>query len=167
MSPACARLQLQAGDQAARHGQNDEVDAARRRLSALYRGTSGVQPPRSLRRHPTATPFAPPINQTRFHTTSAKSSPVSYLPNRGRSAWRRNCLQANSGGDMLGTTPVWTSPNARNAEDRISESRAALEVSRREVQHLADWLLTAHEDERRRLARVARRPHAAARASRH
>jgi len=41
----------------------------------------------------------------------------------------------------------------RNAEDLIRESRAALEVSHREVQQLAGNLLTAHEDERRHLAR--------------
>jgi PAS domain S-box-containing protein len=41
----------------------------------------------------------------------------------------------------------------RNAEDLTRESRAALEVSHREVQQLAGRLLTAHEDERRRLAR--------------
>jgi PAS domain S-box-containing protein len=41
----------------------------------------------------------------------------------------------------------------RNAEDLMRESRAALEVSHREVQQLAGRLLTAHEDERRHLAR--------------
>lgn len=41
----------------------------------------------------------------------------------------------------------------RNAEDLIRESRAALEVSHREIQQLAGNLLTAHEDERRHLAR--------------
>ncbi len=41
----------------------------------------------------------------------------------------------------------------RNAEDVLRESRAALEVSHREIQQLAGSLLTAHEDERRRLAR--------------
>jgi PAS domain S-box-containing protein len=41
----------------------------------------------------------------------------------------------------------------RNAEDVFRESRAALEVSHREIQQLAGRLLTAHEDERRRLAR--------------
>jgi PAS domain S-box-containing protein len=41
----------------------------------------------------------------------------------------------------------------RNAEDLIRESRAALEVGHREIQQLAGRLLTAHEDERRRLAR--------------
>ena len=41
----------------------------------------------------------------------------------------------------------------RNAEDLMRESRAALEVSHREIQQLAGRLLTAHEDERRRLAR--------------
>jgi PAS domain S-box-containing protein len=41
----------------------------------------------------------------------------------------------------------------RNAEDQIRESRAALEVGHREIQQLAGRLITAHEDERRRLAR--------------
>jgi PAS domain S-box-containing protein len=41
----------------------------------------------------------------------------------------------------------------RNAEDLMRESRAALEVSHREIQQLAGRLLTAHEDERRHLAR--------------
>jgi len=41
----------------------------------------------------------------------------------------------------------------RNAEDLTRESRAALAVSHREVQQLAGRLLTAHEDERRRIAR--------------
>ena len=41
----------------------------------------------------------------------------------------------------------------RIAEDVLRESRAALEVSHREIQQLAGSLLTAHEDERRRLAR--------------
>jgi len=41
----------------------------------------------------------------------------------------------------------------RNAEDVIRESRAVVEASHREVQQLAGRLLTAHEDERRRLAR--------------
>ncbi|HWN06848.1 MAG TPA: PAS domain-containing sensor histidine kinase [Steroidobacteraceae bacterium] len=41
----------------------------------------------------------------------------------------------------------------RNAEDVIRESRAALEVSHREVQQLAGRLITAHEDERKHLAR--------------
>jgi signal transduction histidine kinase len=41
----------------------------------------------------------------------------------------------------------------RNAEDVLRESRAALEVSHREIQQLAGSLLTAHEDERRHLAR--------------
>ncbi len=41
----------------------------------------------------------------------------------------------------------------RNAEDVFRESRAALEVSHQEIQQLAGSLLTAHEDERRRLAR--------------
>jgi PAS domain S-box-containing protein len=41
----------------------------------------------------------------------------------------------------------------RNAEDVLRESTTALEVSHREIQQLAGSLLTAHEDERRRLAR--------------
>ena len=41
----------------------------------------------------------------------------------------------------------------RNAEDVSRESRIALEASHREIQQLAGRLLTAHEDERRRLAR--------------
>jgi PAS domain S-box-containing protein len=41
----------------------------------------------------------------------------------------------------------------RNAEDVLRESRTALEVSHREIQQLAGSLLTAHEDERRHLAR--------------
>jgi PAS domain S-box-containing protein len=41
----------------------------------------------------------------------------------------------------------------KNAEDLIRKSRAALEVSHREIQQLAGNLLTAHEDERRHLAR--------------
>jgi PAS domain S-box-containing protein len=41
----------------------------------------------------------------------------------------------------------------RIAEDVLRESRAALEVSHREIQQLAGRLLTAHEDERRHLAR--------------
>ena len=41
----------------------------------------------------------------------------------------------------------------RNAEDVSRESRVALEASHREIQQLAGRLLTAHEDERRRLAR--------------
>ena len=41
----------------------------------------------------------------------------------------------------------------KNAEDVIRESAAALEVSHREIQELAGSLLTAHEDERRHLAR--------------
>jgi PAS domain S-box-containing protein len=41
----------------------------------------------------------------------------------------------------------------KNAEDLIRESRAAIEVSHREIQQLAGRLLTAHEDERRHLAR--------------
>jgi PAS domain S-box-containing protein len=41
----------------------------------------------------------------------------------------------------------------RNAEDLVRDSRDALEVSHREIQQLAGSLLTAHEDERRRLAR--------------
>jgi PAS domain S-box-containing protein len=41
----------------------------------------------------------------------------------------------------------------RNAEDQIRESRAALEVGHQEIQQLAGRLITAHEDERGRLAR--------------
>jgi len=41
----------------------------------------------------------------------------------------------------------------RNAECVLRESRAALGVSHREIQQLAGSLLTAHEDERRHLAR--------------
>jgi PAS domain S-box-containing protein len=41
----------------------------------------------------------------------------------------------------------------RNAEDVLRQSRADLEMSHGEVQQLAGRLLTAHEDERRRLAR--------------
>ena len=41
----------------------------------------------------------------------------------------------------------------KNAEDLTRESRAALEVSHREVQQLAGRLITAHEDERKHLAR--------------
>ncbi len=41
----------------------------------------------------------------------------------------------------------------RNAEDVFRESRAALEISHQEIQQLAGSLLTAHEDERRHLAR--------------
>jgi PAS domain S-box-containing protein len=41
----------------------------------------------------------------------------------------------------------------KDAEDVLRESRAALEVSHAEVQQLAGSLITAHEDERRRLAR--------------
>jgi len=41
----------------------------------------------------------------------------------------------------------------RNAEDLVRDSRDALEVSHREIQQLAGRLLTAHEDERKRLAR--------------
>lgn len=41
----------------------------------------------------------------------------------------------------------------RNAEGVLRESRGALEVSHREIQQLAGSLLTAHEDERRHLAR--------------
>ena len=41
----------------------------------------------------------------------------------------------------------------KNAEDLIRERGAALEVSHREIQQLAGRLITAHEDERRRLAR--------------
>ncbi len=41
----------------------------------------------------------------------------------------------------------------RNAEDVFRKSRAALEVSHAEIQQLAGSLLTAHEDERRHLAR--------------
>ena len=40
-----------------------------------------------------------------------------------------------------------------DAENRIRGSRAALEVSHREIQQLAGRLITVHEDERRRLAR--------------
>jgi PAS domain S-box-containing protein len=41
----------------------------------------------------------------------------------------------------------------KNAEDLIRETQAAVEVSHREIQQLAGRLITAHEDERRRLAR--------------
>ncbi|MDM0068393.1 ATP-binding protein [Variovorax sp. J31P207] len=41
----------------------------------------------------------------------------------------------------------------RLAEDQTRESRTAVEASHREIQQLAGRLLTAHEDERRRLAR--------------
>jgi len=41
----------------------------------------------------------------------------------------------------------------RDAEERIRQSEAVLEASHREIQELAGRLLTAHEDERRRLAR--------------
>ena len=41
----------------------------------------------------------------------------------------------------------------RNAEDRIRESRAALEQSRRETQHLAGRLIEAQDAERARIAR--------------
>lgn len=41
----------------------------------------------------------------------------------------------------------------RNAEDVFRDSRAALEISHAEIQQLAGRLLTAHEDERRHLAR--------------
>jgi len=41
----------------------------------------------------------------------------------------------------------------RNAEVLVRDSRDALEVSHREIQQLAGRLLTAHEDERKRLAR--------------
>lgn len=41
----------------------------------------------------------------------------------------------------------------KKAEERIRQSEAVLEASHREIQHLAGRLLTAHEDERRRLAR--------------
>jgi PAS domain S-box-containing protein len=41
----------------------------------------------------------------------------------------------------------------RNAEDVLRESQGALEISHREIQQLAGSLLTAHEDERRHLAR--------------
>jgi signal transduction histidine kinase len=41
----------------------------------------------------------------------------------------------------------------RNAEDLSYKSQAALEVSHQEIQQLAGRLITAHEDERRRLAR--------------
>jgi PAS domain S-box-containing protein len=41
----------------------------------------------------------------------------------------------------------------RRAEDVLRESRGALEVSHREIQQLAGSLITAHEDERRHLAR--------------
>jgi PAS domain S-box-containing protein len=41
----------------------------------------------------------------------------------------------------------------RKAEDQILESRTALEVSHQDIQQLAGQMLTAHEDERRRLAR--------------
>ncbi|MDM0085472.1 PAS domain S-box protein [Variovorax sp. J31P179] len=41
----------------------------------------------------------------------------------------------------------------REAEDLTEKSRVAVEASNREIQHLAGQLLTAHEDERKRLAR--------------
>jgi PAS domain S-box-containing protein len=41
----------------------------------------------------------------------------------------------------------------RDAENLIRESRAALDVSHQEIQQLAGQLITAHEDERRHLAR--------------
>ncbi len=41
----------------------------------------------------------------------------------------------------------------KNAEDLSYKSQAALEVSHQEIQQLAGRLITAHEDERRRLAR--------------
>ena len=41
----------------------------------------------------------------------------------------------------------------RNAEHKTRESQAAVEVSHREIQQLAGSLITAHEDERRHLAR--------------
>ena len=41
----------------------------------------------------------------------------------------------------------------KNAEDRILESRAALEVSHREIQHLAGRLIEAQDAERARIAR--------------
>jgi PAS domain S-box-containing protein len=41
----------------------------------------------------------------------------------------------------------------RTAEEVLRESRAALETSHREIQQLAGRLITAHEDEHRRLAR--------------
>ena len=41
----------------------------------------------------------------------------------------------------------------RDAEDRIRESRAALEVSNREIQHLAGRLIEAQDAERARIAR--------------
>ena len=41
----------------------------------------------------------------------------------------------------------------RNAEDRIRESRAALEVSHREIQHLAGRLIESQDAERARIAR--------------
>lgn len=41
----------------------------------------------------------------------------------------------------------------KEAEERIRQSEAVLEASHREIQQLAGRLLTAHEDERRRLAR--------------
>jgi len=41
----------------------------------------------------------------------------------------------------------------KNAEDSSRESRAALEMSHREIQQLAGSLISAHEDERRHLAR--------------
>jgi len=41
----------------------------------------------------------------------------------------------------------------KSAEERIRHSEASLEASHREIQQLAGSLITAHEDERRRLAR--------------
>ncbi len=77
-----AGLQLQARDQAARHGQNDEVDAARRRLRAHISRHREPQPPRSLRHHPIANAVCTPINHdnpiypTRFHTVLYGHRPV-------------------------------------------------------------------------------------------
>jgi transposase len=77
--PACPRLQPQARDQAARHGQDDEGDEAAGRLRDLNANC------RLLNQRPPQRD-----QQPRFHTTSAKSGPTAKsLRAAARRCYRR------------------------------------------------------------------------------
>ena len=88
--------------------------------------------------------------RTAFYWSTDSAEPTAPTdgcwPRAFRSMDRTAASRATSGCDVDIT-------ERRDAEDRIRESRAALEVSNREIQHLAGRLIEAQDDERARVAR--------------
>ena len=97
---------------------------------------------------------APTLGESRRARRSSWSTACAELTAPTDGCWPRAFRSIGPDGSFAGYVGCDIDiTERRDAEDRIRESRAALEVSHREIQHLAGRLIEAQDAERARVAR--------------